>query len=161
MKKLLTALLTLAMAFTMVFATAASAEDGYKDSITWVIGNDQDILDPQNNVSNSKVIPQYYDGLLGYDNDGNVVCKMAESYEASEDKMTWTFHLRQDVYFHSGRHCTAHDFEATFDRLLNTENPQRYTSKDPPHNCAQTIHIIPATQISRKSAIQAHCLHAK
>ena len=128
MKKLLTALLTLAMAFTMVFATAASAEDGYKDSITWVIGNDQDILDPQNNVSNSKVIPQYYDGLLGYDNDGNVVCKMAESYEASEDKMTWTFHLRQDVYFHSGRHCTAHDFEATFDRLLNTENPQRYTS---------------------------------
>lgn len=128
MKKLLTVLLALAMAFTMVFATAASAEDGYKDSITWVIGNDQDILDPQNNVSNSKVIPQYYDGLLGYDNDGNVVCKMAESYEASEDKMTWTFHLRQDVYFHSGRHCTAHDFEATFDRLLNTENPQRYTS---------------------------------
>lgn len=128
MKKLLTALLALAMAFTMVFATAASAEDGYKDSITWVIGNDQDILDPQNNVSNSKVMPQYYNGLLGYDNDGNVVCKMAESYEASEDKMTWTFHLRQDVYFHSGRHCTAHDFEATFDRLLNTENPQRYTS---------------------------------
>lgn len=128
MKKLLTVLLALAMAFTMVFATAASAEDGYKDSITWVIGNDQDILDPQNNVSNSKVMPQYYDGLLGYDNDGNVVCKMAESYEASEDKMTWTFHLRQDVYFHSGRHCTAHDFEATFDRLLNTENPQRYTS---------------------------------
>lgn len=46
MKKLLTVLLALAMAFTMVFATAASAEDGYKDSITWVIGNDQDILDP-------------------------------------------------------------------------------------------------------------------
>lgn len=38
MKKLLTVLLALAMAFTMVFATAASAEDGYKDSITWVIG---------------------------------------------------------------------------------------------------------------------------
>ena len=113
MKKLVTVLLALAMAFTMVFATAASAEDGYKDSITWVIGNDQDILDPQNNVSNSKVMPQYYNGLLGYDNDGNVVCKIAESYEASEDKMTWTFHLRQDVYFHSGRHCTAHDFEAT------------------------------------------------
>ena len=33
--------------------------------------------------------------------------------------------------------------------------------KDPPHNCAQTIHIIPATQISRKSAIQALYLHTK
>lgn len=51
MKKLVTVLLALAMAFTMVFATAASAEDGYKDSITWVIGNDQDILDPQNRRS--------------------------------------------------------------------------------------------------------------
>ena len=65
MKKLVTVLLALAMAFTMVFATAASAEDGYKDSITWVIGNDQDILDPQNNVSNSKVMPQYYNRSAG------------------------------------------------------------------------------------------------
>ena len=38
---------------------------------------------------------------------------------------------------------------------------QTFTIKDPPHNCAQTIHIIPATQISRKSAIQAHYLHTK
>lgn len=38
---------------------------------------------------------------------------------------------------------------------------KEYGAKDPPHNCAQTIHIIPATQISRKSAIQAHYLHTK
>ena len=38
---------------------------------------------------------------------------------------------------------------------------RKNTAKDPPHNCAQTIHIIPATQISRKSAIQAHYLHTK
>ena len=41
------------------------------------------------------------------------------------------------------------------------ETITRETFKDPPHNCAQTIHIIPATQISRKSAIQAHYLHTK
>ena len=109
-------------------ASQGAGGDGeYKDTITWVIGNDQDYLDPQMNVSNSKVIPQYYDGLLGFDSDNNIVCKIAESYESSDDKMVWTFHLREDVYFHSGRHCTAHDVEATFDRLLDKENPVRYT----------------------------------
>ena len=46
------------------------------------------------------------------------------------------------------------------ERFWNTDE-YASTAKDPPHNCAQTIHIIPATQISRKSAIQAHYLHTK
>ena len=128
MKKLVT-LLALVLTLSMVLGCMPGfAEGEYKDTIVWVIGNDQDNLDPQMNVSNSKVIPQYYDGLLGFDVDCNVVCKIAESYEPSEDKMVWTFHLRDDVYFHSGRHCTAQDFEATFDRLLDKENPVRYTT---------------------------------
>ena len=130
MKKLVTMLLALVLVLsTMLGCLPASAEGEYKDTIVWVIGNDQDTLDPQMNVNNSKVIPQYYDGLLGFDTESNVVCKIAESYESSEDKMVWTFHLRDDVYFHSGRHCTAYDFEATFDRLLDTENPVRYTER--------------------------------
>ena len=129
MKKLVTMLLALLLALSaMPGCVAGLAEGEYKDTIVWVIGNDQDILDPQMNVSNSKVIPQFYDGLLGFDANNNIVCKIAESYESSEDGMVWTFHLRDDVYFHSGRHCTAHDFEVTFDRLLDEENPVRYTT---------------------------------
>lgn len=45
--------------------------------------------------------------------------------------------------------------------LVTTFRNEGKEFKDPPHNCAQTIHIIPATQISRKSAIQAHYLHTK
>lgn len=133
MKKLVGMTLVLVMALSAMLCGSALSEGEYKDTIVWVIGNDQDILDPQMNVSNSKVIPQYYNGLLGFDVDNNVVCKIAESYESSEDKMTWTFKLREDVYFHSGRHCTAYDFEATFDRLLDTENPVRYTANYAPY----------------------------
>lgn len=50
------------------------------------------------------------------------------------------------------------DYEARLRLLPYDGTPE---IKDPPHNCAQTIHIIPATQISRKSAIQAHYLHTK
>ena len=45
--------------------------------------------------------------------------------------------------------------------MSENEKKKLLEIKDPPHNCAQTIHIIPATQISRKSAIQAHYLHTK
>ena len=106
-----------------------SAENpGYKDTIIWVMNSDQDSLDPQTNVTNGKVLPEVYDGLLGFDNSNQVVCKIAESYEASEDKLTWTFHLRDDVYFQSGKQCTAKDAEATYERLLDEENPGRYTA---------------------------------
>lgn len=128
MKKLIS-LLALVLSLSMLLSCVPSfAEGEYKDTIIWAISNDQDTLDPQMNVNNSIVIPQFYDGLVGYDVNGEVVCKIAESYEASEDSMVWTFHLRDDVYFHSGRHCTAYDFEATFARLLDEENPVRYTA---------------------------------
>ena len=84
MKKLVTMLLALVLVLsTMLGCLPASTEGEYKDTIVWVIGNDQDTLDPQMNVNNSKVIPQYYDGLLGFDTENNVVCKIAESYESS------------------------------------------------------------------------------
>ena len=61
MKKLFS-LLALILTLSMVLGCMPGfAEGEYKDTIVWVIGNDQDILDPQMNVSNSKVIPQYYD----------------------------------------------------------------------------------------------------
>ena len=63
MKKLVTLLLALVLTLSMTLTCVPGLAEGeYKDTIIWVIGNDQDYLDPQMNVSNSKVIPQFYDG---------------------------------------------------------------------------------------------------
>lgn len=52
MKKLVTMLLALVLVLsTMLGCLPASAEGEYKDTIVWVIGNDQDTLDPQMNVN--------------------------------------------------------------------------------------------------------------
>ena len=56
-----------------------------------------------------------------------IVGDVAESWEVSEDELTWTFHLRKGVKFHSGKELTAEDVKATYDRLLNKEDPVRYT----------------------------------
>jgi peptide/nickel transport system substrate-binding protein len=48
-----------------------------------------------------------YDALVIKDFDGNVQPALAESWETSEDGAVWTFHLRQDVTFHSGEPFTS------------------------------------------------------
>ena len=127
-KKGFSLLLTVLMILSVV-SFALAEEKEYRDTIYWVATNDQDTLDPQNNVNNSKVLPQFYSGLLTLNLEGKYELDIATGYETSEDGLTWTFTLRDDVYFHSGKHCTAYDFEWTYARLLNEEDPQRFTQE--------------------------------
>ncbi len=45
--------------------------------------------------------------------------QLAESWELSEDALTYTFHLREGVTFHHGTAFTAQDVEFTMQRLLD------------------------------------------
>ncbi len=126
-KKGFSLLLAVLMLLSVFSFASAEEETEYRDTIYWLINTDQDTLDPQNNVNNSKVIPQFYSGLLKLNLEGQYELDIATGYEVSEDGLTWTFTLRDDVYFHSGKHCTAYDFEWTYARLLDEENPQRFT----------------------------------
>jgi peptide/nickel transport system substrate-binding protein len=47
------------------------------------------------------------------------VPRLAESWQVSEDGLTFTFHLRRDVRWHDGRPFTADDVLFTFDRVLD------------------------------------------
>ena len=49
---------------------------------------------------------------------------LAESWERSEDGLTWTFHLRNDVRWHDGQPFTAHDVAFTFNRVIYNEEIQ-------------------------------------
>ena len=55
-----------------------------------------------------------------------MVPDLAESWEASEDLMTWTFHLREGVTWHDGEPFTAADVKWTFDSILEYGD-QAYT----------------------------------
>ncbi|MES1220352.1 MAG: ABC transporter substrate-binding protein [Bacteroidota bacterium] len=54
---------------------------------------------------------------------------LAKSWELSDDRRTWTFHLRNDVFFQDdaafinakGRKLTAHDVEYSFYRIINKQ----------------------------------------
>ena len=109
--------------------TAAGASDTeYKDTITIATGTDQNYMDGQMNNTNDVYLRAVYSQLVRRNADNEMVGDLAESWEVSDDGCTWTFHLKHGVKFHSGKELTAKDVKASYDRLLDTDNPVRYTS---------------------------------
>ena len=49
------------------------------------------------------------------------VPELAESYDLSEDGLTYTFHLRDDINYHNGIPRTAEDFVYAFQRLADPD----------------------------------------
>ncbi len=69
-------------------------------------------LDPQiiEDVSGSDIARDLFEGLLNQDRDGNLIPGVAESWEASDDKMTYVFKLRDNAKWSNGDAVTANDF---------------------------------------------------
>jgi peptide/nickel transport system substrate-binding protein len=86
-------------------------------------------LDPAfaKNQSIMWAVHQLYNTLVEVDQNLNIVPSLAKSWEISEDRRTYTFHLRMDVFFHDddvfenrkGRRMTAKDIEYSFKRISN------------------------------------------
>ena len=88
------------------------------------------VLDPAmiKDSNSHEVCRQLYDGLVEFDNDARVVPALASTWKISDDKLTYTFTLREDVSFHSqaggqptrngGRKVTAADVVFSFRHLL-------------------------------------------
>jgi peptide/nickel transport system substrate-binding protein len=61
-----------------------------------------------------------YDLLVGYSmKDLSPVPSLAESWDTSDDGLTWTFHVRDGVSWSDGEPLTAHDVAYTFNRVLD------------------------------------------
>jgi ABC-type transport system substrate-binding protein len=71
-----------------------------------------------------RVCEQINEALLAYEVAGTaVIPALAESYEASEDLMTWTFDLRDGVTFHDGSTFDANDVVMSYAVQWDAANP--------------------------------------
>lgn len=69
-----------------------------------------------------------YRGLVDYGDGADIVPAVARQYSVSDDGRTFTFHLRDDVYFHfdhngnsPGRRVVAEDFRYAIERILDPQ----------------------------------------
>nr|WP_153775318.1 ABC transporter substrate-binding protein [Agrobacterium pusense] len=67
------------------------------------------------------VILHIVEGLVGYNNAGEVKPLLAESVEVAPDGLTYTFKLRKDAKFHNGKPLTAEDVVWNWTRYLKPE----------------------------------------
>ena len=75
-----------------------------------------------------------FEGLVRLDRSGNIVPALAESWETSDDGLTWTFKIRDGVKFHDGSDLTLDDIVAKFERATNPDSghthPEYYEAID-------------------------------
>ncbi len=77
-------------------------------------------LDPAIASTNSSTtaVASLYDGLVFPAADGSVEPRLAESWEVSDDGLTYTFKLKQGVKFHDGSEMKANDVKFSMDRVI-------------------------------------------
>ncbi|MEM9343224.1 MAG: ABC transporter substrate-binding protein [Pseudomonadota bacterium] len=69
------------------------------------------------------------EGLFAFDSDFNPAPMLAESYEISEDGLSYTFQIRQGVPFHNGDILDADDVVASLNRWLKRSSFGRTLSR--------------------------------
>ena len=66
-------------------------------------------------------IAPHYSTLLKFNaaNYPEIVGDLAESWTASPDRLTYTFKLRPNVFFHDGTRLTSVDIKASYERIVH------------------------------------------
>jgi len=84
--------------------------------------------DPSEGFSNEVIVMNnLYETLVRYDSvTGEFTPVLATSYESSADGLTWTFHLRKGVQFHTGGEMDAEAVKFSIDRTIAGEKGAFY-----------------------------------
>ena len=141
MKKALSLVLALGMAVTC-FAPAAAAEESDEFVVRACIASEPETLDPnlESSVDGATYAMHMFEGLMKYDltednaaldDTDNVKILLpgygqAESYDVSEDGLTYTFHLRDGIVWSDGVPVTAENFVYSWKRIVDPANAADY-----------------------------------
>lgn len=145
MKRIYVILCSLVMTFSLVSCGEDDEENKYKGSGSGMMYNvsllnNPKSLDPQyaDDEASLNVITNLYSGLLQLDNNGNIECCNAESYDISKDGLTYTFKLRNDNFWFFDTSdddyidddelipVTAYDYEFALKRILDPQMRSPY-----------------------------------
>lgn len=76
--------------------------------------------------NSAKVVRALFDTLVRQAPNGEWVGVAAKSWTVSPDGLTWTFHLRNNGYWHDGKRVSADDFVYAWQRVTDPKNGSAY-----------------------------------
>ena len=140
MKKLLVVMLALLMIFTFTACgggteSESSGDAAFKtaaDEVVVATGSQFTTLDPALNTEtvNEYITYHIYSGLFRFDENGEAVPELCDTYETSDDGLTWTFTLKDGLLWSDGDPITAKDFEYSYLRVLGYGADAAYNQYD-------------------------------
>ena len=111
-------------------SSAAGSSTGSVNTAGFTVqyGSNPETLDPALNsaIDASNTIITIFEPLLLINENNEVIGGQAESWEASEDGLTWTFTMRDGLKWSDGTDLTAKDFEYSFKRMANPDTAAPY-----------------------------------
>jgi peptide/nickel transport system substrate-binding protein len=110
-------------------APAAGASGGQSSNSEIVISLNADPpkLDPAQSSAfvDRQVLNNICDKLADLDSEGKIVPMLATEWKISDDKLIYTFTLREGVKFHDGTDFNADAVKANFERGMTEKSPRR------------------------------------
>ena len=139
MKKFAAVFLAVAMVFSLCSISASAAGSKYAGIMlsTNVMSLDSNLATDGDSF---EVIADCIDGLTQMDADGAAIPALAESWDISDDGLTWTFNLR-DAKWSNGDPVTANDFEFAW-KLAMTANVEYGYMFDSSVGCVKNADAI-------------------
>lgn len=155
-RKYCTKVLCLLLACIMTISLTGCSDASSTGSIvSYSLTADPKNLDPQiaTDTNAKLIISNLFEGLVTKDAQGNVIPGAAQSYEVSQDGLTYTFHIREGVvwkYYTKDNtfgdnkepltaQVTANDFVFAFQRLLSPSTASPYAEN---YYCIQNAQAV-------------------
>ncbi len=107
------------------------ADNRLSGYLTLRLNTNPTTLDPAliTDVMGGAIAAKIFNGLVRFNDSLDIIPDLAETWQLSPDRRTYTCRLRKDATFSSGRPVTASDFQYSFERVLDpaTKAPMTWT----------------------------------
>ena len=135
----------LAAAMSMAVLAGCGPKSEAATTTTVTIAFDADMSSMDNSVatdgSSFSMQMMGLSGLLALDESGTPVPDLAESYDVSDDGLTYTFHLKKDAQWSNGTPITANDVVYSWHRLVSPTLASEYAF------ILDTMHVVNAADV--------------
>lgn len=135
--KFITAAFVCAMVLTGCTSASTPEREAVKETnqeakvVRINVSSEPDSLHPWMSAATDteSIFMNVFEGLVGFDENGGVIPGLAKNWEISEDNLTYTFYLRDNVKFHNGKPLTAEDVLYTYENLSGLNGEKAISSK--------------------------------
>jgi peptide/nickel transport system substrate-binding protein len=121
-------IMTIALAFTATTPDLVFSKDLKTNTLRFAMHTKPETMHPMYGQCSpaAAINDMIFDRLVRLNPQREVIPLLAQSWEISQDKSSYTFYLRKDTYFHDGTPVTAEDVAYSFNLYKNYEFSKPY-----------------------------------